>query len=153
MCARGAETGTTRLEHTATGRARRTSRPSPRNAEDCDTPDLCGDGSDCDKRNAGRAEKEPAALKKPPAGATGNANYARCNGRNCDRVATAARAVEPSAGYCAVPLPKDMGDQRSNAVLSGRWPAAVGMIEAYPQRSAWTHSWAAAYEKTKGARM
>jgi hypothetical protein len=29
---------------------------------------------------------------------------------------------------------------RSNAVLSGRWPAAVGMIEAYPQRSAWTHS-------------
>jgi hypothetical protein len=29
---------------------------------------------------------------------------------------------------------------RSNAVLSGRWPAAVGMIETYPQRSAWTHS-------------
>jgi hypothetical protein len=37
-------------------------------------------------------------------------------------------------------LHNDFGDQRTNAVLSGRWPAAVGMIEASPQRSAWTLS-------------
>jgi hypothetical protein len=58
MVAGRAEKGTTGLEHTATDRARRTSRQPLRSDSDSDTPDLCGDGGECDKREASRAEKK-----------------------------------------------------------------------------------------------
>jgi hypothetical protein len=50
------------------------------------------------------------------------------------------RTAGTAQGDNAIAFANRVVNVRSNAVLSGRWPAAVGLIEACPQRSAWTHS-------------
>ena len=72
-----------------------------------------------------RATHAPAALKKPPAAATGKAIALGTAKGTATLLQRRLRALfDEAPGAARGLLPQDWSDQRSNAVLSGGWLAA-----------------------------